>query len=155
MITPTKKPDQEVTASRPGKTEKVSFPRKECTDTTLGRSIFQDGIFGARTLPGIKNEIELKYAACLSTGGNNGFPLDISQIENLLFRQIAAAAVSSKEWTIQDLAGCQGQLAIPAEGLLIATLENPIWGEDDFHLFRLLQSLKAYQSKALRGGRTL
>lgn len=155
MSATTKKPDQEVTASRPGKTEKVSFPRKEYTETTLGRSIFQDGIFGARTLPGIKNEIELKYAACLSTGGNNGFPLDISQIENPLFRQIAAAAVSSKEWTIQDLAGYHERLAIPAEVVLIATLEKPEWGEDDIHVHRLLQKLGAYERKALGGGLTL
>ena len=123
--------------------------------TTLGRSIFSDGIYGARTLPGIKNEMELKYAACLSIGGNNGFPLDISQIENPLFRQIAAAAVSSKEWTIQDLAGCHERLAIPAEVVLIATLEKPVWGEDDQQVFRLLRTLQSYEQKSQQGGRTL
>jgi|GEM_PF-5555581 len=132
-----------------------AIPAKDDSDTTLGRSIFQDGIYGSRTISDIRNQLELKYATCLSTGSANGFPIDITEIENPLFRQISAAAVSSKGWTIKDLVECHDRLAIPAEGILIATLESPIWGEDDVHVFHLLRTLKAYQRKSQHGGRTL
>ena len=155
MITATKKPAREIAVSQTGETKKASFPRKEYAETTLGRSIFQDGIDGARTLPDIKDKLEMKYAVCVFTGGANGLPIPIEQIENPISRQFVIRALVGDRWTTANLATCQGRLAIPAGGMLNATLGNPVWGEDDFHLFRLLQSLKEFQQKALRGGLTL
>ena len=124
-------------------------------ETTLGRSLFQDGIDGARTLPDIKDELEMKYAVCVFTGEVNGLPIPLEQIENPIFRQFVIRALVGDRWTTANLATCQGRLAIPAAGILNATLESPEWGEDDYHVFRLLQSLKAYQQKALQGGKSL
>jgi hypothetical protein len=152
--TPTERPAPEIAVSKAGQPF-PAIPAEECSDTTLGRSIFQDGIFGSRTISDIRNQIELKYATCLSVGGHHGFPIQIDQIENPYFRQIAAAALVSKNWTTADLVSCHGRMEIPAQGILNAALESPIWGEDDYHVFRLLKSLKAYQYKADQGGRIL
>lgn len=125
------------------------------SETTLGWSIFSDGICGARPLPDIRNQIELKLAACLATGGTDGFPITPDRIRNPLFRQLVGAGMSLKGWNVKDLAGCTGRLAIPAEGVLIATLEEPVWGEDDAVLFRLLESIESLEIKSTKGGRTL
>ena len=80
----------------------------------------------------------MKYATCLSLGGNNGFPVSITQIINPHFRQIAAAAMVAKEWTIEDLTECRDRLNGAAELILLATLEKPVWNEDDQCVFQLL-----------------
>lgn len=123
--------------------------------TTLGWCIFNDGIYGARPLIDIRNQIEVKLAACLAMGGTNGFPISPDRIRNPFFRQIVSAGMSAKGWNVKDLAGCVGRLAIPTETVLIATLEEPVWGEDDAVLFRLLESIEGLEVKSTNGGRTL
>lgn len=124
-------------------------------ETTLGRSIFTDGIFGSRTIPDIRNQIEIKLVACLAMGGTNGFPVSPDRIQNPIYKQIAAAAMSSKGWNIKDLTECVGRLCIPASGILIATLEEPIWGEDDSILMDMIESLESMEIASRKGGRTL
>lgn len=123
--------------------------------TTLGWSLFEDGIYGSRTISDIRNQLEIKYAACLAIGGNNGHPLSIDVIQNPFLRQFAACGAVCKNWSLKDLTEVEDKLQIPAEEVLLATLERPVWGVDDVYLYNTLTYIGGLQNKAKRGGRSL
>lgn len=123
--------------------------------TTLGSSLFFDPLAGQVSLGDIRQRIELKYAACLASGGTNGFPLHVNRIQNLKLRALAAAGMVLKRWNVKDLIECTDGLACAADAVLIATLEKPKWSNDDFVLMNAIEKLENLQSMALGGGRSL
>ena len=123
--------------------------------TTLGSSIFYHPLAGQSSLGDIRQRIELKYAACIASGGTNGFPLHVKRIQNLKLRALAAAGMVLKKWSVRDLIACTDGLQGPASAVLVETLENPKWGPDDFALFDLVEKLEGMQTMAVKGGRTL
>lgn len=120
--------------------------------TTLGFSLFVDPLAGSGTVSEIRQRLELKYCAAMATGGANGFPLDPRRIRDTRLRTLAAAGMTLRNWTPQDLVRCTGNLEGHAASVLITTLEKPIWGPEDFNLMNLLERLEAAQARALGGG---
>ena len=123
--------------------------------TTLGSSIFFDPLAGQSSLGTLRQRIELKYAACIASGGTNGFPLHVNRIQNLKLRALAAAGMVLRKWCIADLIACTDGLEGPAVSVLVTTLEKPIWGSEDFRLFDYIEKLEAMQTRAVMGGNTL
>jgi len=123
--------------------------------TTLGSSIFFDPLAGQSSLGTLRQRVELKYAACIASGGTNGFPLHVKRIQNLKLRALAAAGMVLRKWCVADLIACTNGLEGPATSVLIATLEKPTWGPEDFHLFDYIEKLEAMQARAVAGGNTL
>jgi len=131
------------------------FPDPPKMETSLGFSLFRDPLAGQSSIGDIRQRLELKYAACIVMGGTNGFPLHVNRIQNPKLRALAAVGMALKLWCIRDLIDCTGALEGPASSVLLATLESPIWGPDDFRLFDLIDKLEGMQTLALGGGRTL
>lgn len=123
--------------------------------TTLGSSLFVDPLAGAATVSEIRHRLELKYCACIATGGTNGFPLDVRRIKDTRLRALAGAGMTLREWTVQDLVRCSGNLEGHAGTILMATLERPVWGPDDFRLLDLIERMEEMRITAMRGGRML
>lgn len=123
--------------------------------STLGWSLFYCPSGGASSLGGIRQRLELKLAACLATGGTNGFPVMPDRIKNPQLQTLIGAALSFRNWSIQDLIDCSGILEGPAASVLLATLDKPIWGSDDFHLFHWLERMEQLEAAAWKSGNLL
>jgi hypothetical protein len=124
-------------------------------DTTLGSSLFYDPLAGTATVSEIRQRLELKYCACLATGGTNGFPLDVRRIKTDRLRTLAACSMLLRNWSVNDLLEITGNMELVAGGVLLATLDQPRWGPEDLLLMGMIEAVEDMQSRALRGGRTL
>jgi len=133
------------------------IPDSPKLETSLGKSLFFDPLDGQARLGDLRARLELKYAACLVNGKTNGCPLYVNRIKNLKLRAIAASGMifHDRGWSVKDLLACTDGLEGPADSVLIASLEKPVWGEHDFYLFGLIEALESLQTLALGGGRTL
>jgi hypothetical protein len=125
------------------------------TQTSLGWSLFGGSEEGTQTPSGIRQRLEIKYCACLVLGGHNRRPLDPERIHNPQLKTLAGAAMTLRDFTIQDLTQCTGRLGEVAGSVLLATLERPVWNDDDLRLMAVLEQLEALQRRAMRGGKTL
>jgi hypothetical protein len=123
--------------------------------TTLGFSLFRDPLYPFFSISDIRHRIELKYAACVALDGLDGHPIGPDRIHNPHLRSLGSLGRILKNWNVRDLAEVQGLPALTAEAVLIATLESPVWGEDDVALLGYIERLENLQARAERGGRTL
>ena len=143
----------------PGMKQERAQITRSATDrkqgTTLGRSLFVDPLCGALSLGDIRQQLEIKLSACLICGGTNGCPIMPDRVKNPHLRSLIAAGMILQNWSNQDLVQCTGILEGAAVITLLATLENPTWGQADYQLFRTLEQLERLQAQALTGGRTL
>ena len=130
----------------------TSRPQRQ---STTGRGIFHDALFGARTPGDIRFELEKKLAACLVTGGTNGFPIEPHRIKTPTFRSLVTYAMVFKSWTIADLVSCTGEIEAAASAVLLATLDNPVWGQSDYILLDAIERIESIQQSALKGGLAL
>jgi hypothetical protein len=105
----------------------------------------------------MRNQLEIKLAACLATGGINGHPIQPHRVKNPKLRAIIAAGMlcKGKGWSVKDLLECHGGLDGASTLALMATSEKPIWGASDYYLFDVLETLEEMQSLAYGGGRAL
>lgn len=124
-------------------------------ESTLGWSLFRDPLSMPFCIADIRSRLELKYCSCIAMGGLNGHPVDPDCIQNPYLRSLGAIGRLLKNWSIQDLTEIHGLPSLTAEAVLIATLENPVWGADDVALFRVIEQIERLQSKAEKGGRSL
>jgi hypothetical protein len=123
--------------------------------TTLGTTLFVDPLAGPGTISEIRQRLEVKYAACLATGGANGFPLHVNRIKDSRLRALAGAGMTLNQWSAQDLVQSTGNLEGHASSVLIATLEDPRWGPDDFRLMGIIEAMEGMRSRAMKGGNAL
>ena len=121
-------------------------------ETTLGTSLFYCPTGGAHSMADIRLRVELKFCACMATGGHNGFPLDIARIHDPKLRQLAGAGFVFKNWSTADLTSCTEGLEGHASSVLIATLDTPQWGQDDLELLGTVERMEYLESKAWKGG---
>lgn len=124
-------------------------------ETSLGWSLFRDELSMPLSVGDIRQRLELKYCACLALGGLNGHPVDADRIVNPQLRSLGAVSRLLRNWSVKDLAEIDGLPALTAEAVLIATMENPVWGEDDGILMRCIERLEYLQDKADGSGKTL
>jgi hypothetical protein len=122
---------------------------------TTGRSVFYNPLTGSHGLTDIRFELERKLAACVATGGTNGYPIQPKRIKNPEFRSLIAYGMLLKDWTLKDLTECTDRLEGAASLTLIASLENPTWGQSDYLLLETLERMEKLQSSAWGSGRTL
>jgi len=120
--------------------------------TTLGFSLFYCPTGGAHSIAGIRQRVELKFAACLATGEHHSPLVDIDRIHDPRLRQLSAAGMTCKGWSTADLIGCTGILEGAASSVLIATLDRPQWGSDDLALLSAIERLEALEAIAWKGG---
>jgi hypothetical protein len=123
--------------------------------TTLGRELFSDPLHGTYTVSDIRQKLEIKLAACLATGGCNGFPPHINRVRDPRIRSLVAAGLIFEDWSTGDLARCHGNLTPAATLALIATLDNPRWGAADLLLLGLIEQMETFAASAQKGGITL
>ena len=123
--------------------------------TTLGRAVFECPLFGSLTVSEMRQQLEIKYCACLALKGTGGFPIDVRRIQNPHLRALAGAGMTLKNWTVQDLTRITGDLAPVAETVLLATLEEPEWGAHDLIVMGIIESLESMRSLSSTGGKTL
>ena len=133
-------------------TETAPAPADGRPKTSLGYSLFYCPTGGAHSIAGIRQRVELKFAACLATGGHHGNPVDIERIHDPRLRQLSACGMTCRNWSTADLVGCADELEGIAGSVLIATLDNPRWGQDDVALLGAIERLEYLESKAWRGG---
>lgn len=122
---------------------------------TAGRSLFYNPFTGPHCLTDIRYELEKKLAVCVATGGTNGYPVQPHRIKNSMFRSLVAYGMIFANWTIKDLTECTNRLKGAASLALIASLENPVWGQADYLLLEALERMEQLQSSAWGSGRTL
>ena len=125
------------------------------TSFTAGRSLFYDPLTGPHRLGDMRFELEKKLAACVATGGTNGYPIQPSRIKNPFFRSLVAYGMIFPNWSLKDLTECEGRLEGAAALVLLATLEKPVWGQADYLLLETLERMEQFQSSARGSGRTL
>lgn len=131
------------------------FPTPPKVETTLGESLFHDPLAGQSSLGDLRARIELKAAACAVLGRFNGWPVHVNRIRNLKLRALVSCGMIFRNWSVKDLLECADGLEGPADSVLLATLERPRWGPEDFNLLGLIERMEALQCRALGGGRTL
>ncbi len=141
LITPTLDPPAVSCAKKPG--------------FTAGRSLFYDPLTGQHRLGDLRFELERKLAACVALGGTNGYPIQPHRIKNPCFRSLVAYGMIFGNWTLKDLTECTDRLEGAASLSLIATLEEPIWGQADYLLLETLERLEQLQASAWGCGRAL
>lgn len=127
----------------------------ETLKTTLGRSLFYDALCGAYCITDIRHKLEIKLAACVATGGTNGCPILPHRVKNEAIRSLVFGGMNWMDWNLRDLLKCTGRLESAAALVLLATLEKPIWGQDDCYLLETIERLEYYQNLAWKGGLTL
>lgn len=141
--------------SAPDVSEGFEAKPAQVRGTTLGAGLFADALNGSFTPAEIRQALETKLCACLAIGGTNGAPVQPGRIRNPYFRALVAAGMSCTGWSVKDLAGCTGNLEGAATLALVATLEQPEWGADDYRLMEVLERLERLQNLACNGGRSL
>lgn len=122
---------------------------------TAGRSLFYDPFTGSHRIGDIRFNLEKKLAACVATGGTNGYPIQPHRIKNPQFRSLVAFGMIFTNWSIKDLTECSERLEGAASLALIASLEKPRWGQADYLLMEILERMEQLQSSAWGSGRTL
>lgn len=122
---------------------------------TLGRSLFYDPLTGSIRLGDLRFELERKLAACLVMGGSNGYPIQPHRIKNPEIRTLVYGGMNWGNWSKKDLIECTHRLEGAASLVLLATLENPVWGQADYLLFETLERMEQFQQSAWGSGRTL
>ena len=125
------------------------------TGFTAGRSLFYDSLTGQLRPGDTRFELEKKLAACVATGGTNGYPIQPHRIKNTHFRSLVRCGMIFSDWSWKDLTECTDPLKGAAAMVLSATLEKPVWGQADYLLLETLERLEQFQSSARGGGRTL
>jgi hypothetical protein len=145
------------TTAKPPQGQGKANASNDClqSETTLGWSLFRDPLYASFGISDIRQRLELKFAACCSLDGVGAHPIDHHRIRNPFLASLAGAGRILRGWNVSDLTQCHGMLEIPAETVLVATLECPIWGEDDVILLGLIEQIEAFQLRAERSGRTL
>ena len=122
---------------------------------TAGRSLFYDPLNGPHRLGDIRFELEKKLAACVATGGTNGYPIQPHRIKNPCFSSLVRCGMIFSDWSWKDLTECESPLEGAAALVLLATLERPVWGQGDYLLLETLERMEQLQSSARGSGRTL
>jgi len=122
---------------------------------TTGRGVFYHPETGSNRPEDIRFQLEMKLAACVAIGGTNGYPIQPHRIKNPCFRSLVAYGMIFRNWSLKDLTECADRLEGAASMVLVATLENPVWGASDYHLFDALEKFERLQNSAWRSGRTL
>jgi hypothetical protein len=122
---------------------------------TAGKSLFGDPLTGPHRLTDIRYNLECKLAACVATGGTNGYPIQPHRIKTPEFRSLVACGMIFSNWTLKDLTECTDRLEGAASLALIATLEKPVWGQADCLLLESLERMEQLQTSAWGSGRTL
>lgn len=125
------------------------------TTYTAGRSLFYDPLTGANRITDIRFNLEKKLAACVATGGTHGYPIQPHRVKHPAFRSLIAAGMIFQKWTLKDLTECTDRLEDAASIVLIATMENPRWGQQDYLIFEALERLEQLQLTAVGSGLTL
>lgn len=125
-------------------------------ETTLGSSLVMDPRIGFHRINDIRFNLEIKLAACLANGsGTNGCPIQPHRIHHPAIRSLVSYGMIFPDWSMKDLTECTDRLEGAAAMALIATLEDPVWGADDYHLFSAIERMEQLQQSAWRSGRTL
>lgn len=125
------------------------------TGFTAGRSLFYDPLSGQLRPGDTRFELEKKLAACVATGGTNGYPIQPHRIKNTHFRSLVRCGMIFSDWSWKDLTECTDPLKGAAAMVLSATLEKPVWGQADYLLLEILERLEQFQSSAWGSGKTL
>jgi len=119
---------------------------------TAGRSLFYDPRTGANRPADIRYNLEIKLAACVATGGTNGYPVQPHRIKTPEVRSLVAFGMIFSNWSEKDLTQCTDRLEGAASLVLLATLEKPIWGQADYLLLETLERLEQLQNSAWGSG---
>jgi hypothetical protein len=122
---------------------------------TAGKSLFGSHQTGPHRLTDIRFELERKLAACVASGGTNGYPIQPHRIKTPEFRSLVAYGMIFDNWSLKDLTECNDRLEGAASLALLATLEKPIWGQADYLLLETLEKMEQLQNSAWRSGRQL
>jgi hypothetical protein len=125
-------------------------------ETTLGTSLFEDPLAGGSDLTAIRQRLELKAAAVVTTqAGFAGWPPHINRFKIEPLRCLIACGMILKKWSPMDLIRLTGRLELARDSVLLATLEKPRWGRHDFLLMERLEQMENLRTLAWRGGNAL
>lgn len=103
----------------------------------------------------MRGMLETKLAACLALGQQ--CPIHPDRIRNPYLRALVACGLifHRRGWGIDDLRKCWGHMEGPAGSVLLATLDRPVWGPNDYHLLAAIERMETLTNSALASGRTL